>query len=48
MVVYKKKTYGTWQFGKIGVLVNFITKEWKFCKIAQLFFVGQFLWPEKI
>ena len=34
----RKKLFGTWQFGKIGVLVNFINQELKFCKIAQIFF----------
>jgi hypothetical protein len=46
--IYTKRTFGTWQFGKIGVLVNFIIKEWKFCKIAQFFLcVHKFLWPER-
>ena len=40
----KKKNI--WQFGKIGVLVNFIIKELKFFKIAH-FFVCQSFWPEK-
>ena len=27
--LYQKKLFGTWQFGKIGVLVNFIIKKLK-------------------
>jgi len=35
--IYKEKlAFGTWQFSKIGVLVNFIIKDWRFCKIAKL------------
>ena len=31
---YKKKTFETsWQFGKIGILVNSIIQELKFCKL---------------
>ena len=33
----KKKPFGTWQFGKVGFLVNFINQESKFYKIAHLF-----------
>jgi hypothetical protein len=31
----KKKPIGTWHFGKIGVSVNLMNQELKFCKIAQ-------------
>ena len=34
----KKKTFGTWQFGKIGVLVNYVIKELKFCKMKRITF----------
>jgi hypothetical protein len=34
--ILQKKTFCAWQFGKIGVLVNFILQELKFCKIAHL------------
>jgi hypothetical protein len=34
----KLQLFGTLQFGKIGVLFNFIKQEFKFFKIAQLFF----------
>ena len=34
----EKKPFGTWQYFKIGVLINFTIKELKYCKIA-LFFV---------
>ena len=27
--LYQKKPFGTWQFGKIGVLVNLIIQKWK-------------------
>ena len=27
----------TLKFGKIGVLVNFIIQDWRYCKIAQVF-----------
>ena len=37
-VTILQKTNGTWQFGKIGVLVNFIIQKLKFYKIAQVFF----------
>ena len=40
MTRFTKKPYGTWQFGKIGVLVNFIIPKLKFFKIAQLFIVS--------
>ena len=36
----KKKQDGTWQFGKVGALVNIIIEELNSCKIAQLFFVS--------
>ena len=36
-VVQKKKPFEPWQFGKIGVLVNFIIDKLKFCKITQVF-----------
>ena len=35
-----KKPFVIWQFVKIGVWVNFIIKEWKFCNIAH-FFLGE-------
>jgi hypothetical protein len=28
-LIIQKKTFGTWQFGKIGVLVNFIMQKLK-------------------
>ena len=37
-----------WQFGKIGVLVNFIIQELKFCKVAQLFCVSVSLVRENL
>ena len=35
--VVQKKPFEPWQFGKIGVLVNFIIDKLKFCKIAHVF-----------
>ena len=35
--IVKKKWLGKEQFGKIGVLVNYIIQKLKFCKLAQLF-----------
>jgi hypothetical protein len=39
--VYQKKTFGTWQFGKIDVLVNFIIQ--KFATLKSKHF-SQFFW----
>ena len=39
IIVIQKRPFGTWQFGKIGVLFNFINQELNFWKIAQFFFV---------
>ena len=33
----KSSAIGALQFSKIGVLVNYIIKDYKFCKVAQLF-----------
>ena len=33
--VVEKKPFGTWQFDKISVSVNFTHQKFKFCKIAQ-------------
>ena len=33
--VVEKKPFGTWQFDKISVSVNFTNQKFKFCKIAQ-------------
>ena len=41
----KIKPFGTWQFGKIGVLVNFITQKLKSKHLAISVFSGQrFFW----
>ena len=39
----KKKLFGTWQFGKIDVLVNFMI--WKFARLKSKHF-SQFFWWE--
>ena len=38
-VTYNKKSFGTWQFGKIGVLVNFIIKKLKSKHLLCLSFI---------
>ena len=43
MQLYQKKLFGTWQFGKIGVLVNFIIQ--KFARLKSKHF-SQFFWWE--
>ena len=35
-----KKPFGTWQFDKSSVLINFIIQDLKFFNTAQLFFVS--------
>ena len=40
LIIFTKKSFGTWQFGKIGILVNFSIPKLKFCKVAQLFIVS--------
>ena len=42
-IVIPKKLFGTWQFGKIGVLVNFIIQ--KFARLKSKHF-SQFFWLE--
>ena len=44
-VIPKKNLYGTWQFGKIDVLVNFIIQ--KFARLKSKHF-SQFFWWQKI
>jgi len=41
--LYHKKLFGTWQFGKIDILVNFIIQ--KFATFKSLYF-SRFFWCE--